>query len=70
MSYLQSVLFSKDMYNKSYANKWLKRNKYIPIKKVDETKNYYRYRISEPNYKYYRIIDFDIGIKAVLGFNK
>ncbi len=50
---IQSVLFSKEHYTRRTANKWIKDNNFIN-KKVDITKNWYRYRqfTPKPNYKY------------------
>ena len=68
-SHIQSIMFDKYQYTTTEARKWLKRNGYVPIKRVDETKNYYRYRLLKPfKTGRYRIIDFNRDIKAVVYF--
>ena len=67
-SYVQSLLFDKNKYTLKHTEDWIKNNKYKPIKQVHETKNYYRYRISKPNYKKYRMLNTNEGIKIILGF--
>jgi len=47
---LHSVLFDNTAYNATTAREWLKRHNIVPIKRVDKTKNYLRYRIRECNY--------------------
>lgn len=67
MSEIQSILFDKNKYDATKARKWLKRNKYKPIKRVHKTEKYLRYRIKQPNSKYqYRTISFGKDIKAVI----
>ena len=70
MSILQSVLFSKDLYDTSRARRWLRRNKITPSKRVHETTRFLRYRIKEPDYdKYeYRIKRISDGIKMIFGY--
>ncbi len=71
MSEIQSIIFEKDMFTTKKANRWLKKNKISPIKKVHETKNYYRYRITEPDFDYYITKQLSDGIKLVIGaFNQ
>ena len=67
MSTLQSVLMPKNKFNKKEANVWIKKNNYIN-KKVDETKNYYRYRQVPPpkdKVKYY-FVNLPNGVKFVM----
>jgi len=71
MSDIQAVIFEKRYYTPTTARKWLKRNGLTPIKAVDKTKNYLRYRIRIPAYKSYytytvpenRAVKFVIGVK-------
>lgn len=64
---IQSIMFNNKKYDSKKARKWLKKYNYKPIKRVDKTKNYLRYRIREPNEKLeYRIISFNKDIKAVI----
>ena len=48
MSQIQSVRFRKNKYTQSQARKWMKDNNITPLKRVDITKNWYRFRIREP----------------------
>ena len=71
MSKIQSMLFNKKYYNQKEAKQWLKDNNLKPIKRVDITKNFYRYRIRQPtDAYYYRIKKFKKGIEAVIMFKK
>lgn len=65
----QSIIFENDIYTAEQARQWLKKNGYKPIKRVDKTKNFLRYRLTEPEYKSYRTINVTKGIKIVLGIN-
>lgn len=49
---VQAILFPKKKFTIKKAEKWLKDSNYIPIKKVHETLNFYRYRLLEPNKKF------------------
>lgn len=70
MSYVQSVLFDRDVFSKADATKWLNKNGFISIK-VDKTKNYYRFRqVSPIEGNDYRIKKVTPGIKFVLGFTQ
>jgi hypothetical protein len=64
---VQSIIFNKHIYTPKEAKLWLKHNEYTPIKHVDITKNYLRYRIREPKKGHrYRMINFTKFIKAVI----
>ena len=64
---IQAIIFQKEDFTTKKARDWLKKYGYKPIKKVDKTKNYLRYRLTEPKKNsMYRIIDFGDDIKAVL----
>lgn len=47
--YIQSILINKRLLNKVKAKEYVKKMGYKPIKKVHETKNYYRFRINDPS---------------------
>lgn len=64
---IQSIIFEKKKFKSEDARKWLKKYGYKPIKRVDKTKNFLRYRIREPKKRaIYRTINFGDNIKAVL----
>ena len=69
MSQVQAILFDKKHFSPESSLKWLKDHDFRPIKKVHETENYYRYRMTEPKgHKNFRTIDFNNNIKAVIYF--
>lgn len=45
---IQAIIFDKHYWTPKEASRWLHNNKYYPIKKEHETKNYFRYRIHNP----------------------
>jgi hypothetical protein len=67
---VQAVIFPINKFTKSMANQWLSENKFIPIKAVHKTANFYRYRIQNPN-KFNRFADKKLsnGIQLILGFS-
>ena len=70
-STIQSVMFDNEIWNTTQARKWLKNNNLKPMKRVDKTENYLRYRMIDPSqFKKFRIITLKgvKGIKFVLGF--
>ena len=66
---IQSIIFDKSIWTIPKSKLWLKRKNYTPIKSVDITRNFYRFRIKEPNDNaIYRMINIGApssGIKAV-----
>ena len=63
---IQSIIFKRSEWYIVDAEFWLYRHNYKPIKPVDITTHYYRFRLREPiQGATYRIIDFGKGIKAV-----
>ena len=44
---LQTVLIPRSFFSLTDARKWMKDNGY-PVKKIDKTNNYYRFRQMEP----------------------
>lgn len=65
---VHSVIFDNTIYDTTHARAWLKKHKYYPIKRVDVTANYLRYRIRDPKmFKSFVTKDITHGIKLVLG---
>ena len=50
--YLQNVMFDITAFTINKCRDWLKKHQIIPIKGVDISKNYYRYRLIQPNTNY------------------
>ena len=72
MSKIQSVLFDRKKWTMADARKWLKMNRMKPIKSVDKTTNFYRYRLYSPK-KFKRFAMKPIkkhGLLFVIGFRK
>lgn len=46
---MQAIIINKNYYTLKEANKIIKNIGKKPIKKVHETKNYYRFRLQEPS---------------------
>lgn len=66
---IQAILFDRNIWTLLSAESWLKKHELYPIKKVHITKNYYRYRMTEPkkNKKYTTVkIDEYDGILFIL----
>jgi hypothetical protein len=70
MSEVQAVLFPKSKYNADQARRWLSKNGFKRMKRVDKSLNYLRYRITDPSqYSEYITKDAgDSGIKLVIGY--
>ena len=49
MTIFQAIMFDKKIYTTEQARKFLTKHKFNPIKRVRITKNYYRYRLKEPD---------------------
>ena len=63
---IQAILFDKSKFSTAQARKFLKKNGYIPIKRVHTTKTLHRYRIKTPDpNKKFRIKTIKPGIKMV-----
>lgn len=70
-SFIQSILFDRTKFNTKQARSWLKRNKLKPIKRVDKTEKFLRYRIEEPTDDLeFRTIELTDDIKAILAIEK
>ena len=71
MSEIQAVLFKTPKgWTTTKARAWLKKEKMTPIKRVDKSGMLLRYRIKEPDYKYYITKSQKNGINFVIGSNK
>ena len=65
----QAIIFDNSIYNIFTARNWLRKHKYKPIKNVDKTLHYLRYRLIEPDeFKNYVTRDLGNGIQLILGF--
>jgi hypothetical protein len=71
MSEIQAVLFKTPKgWTTTKARAWLKKEKMTPIKRVDKSGILLRYRLREPDYKYYITKSQKNGINFVIGSNK
>lgn len=71
MAKIQAILFKRKHFNCNKARQWLKKHQYSPIKRVDKTEHYLRYRLKTPSKtKKYRLIKFGDKIKAVIEYNE
>lgn len=67
---VQAVIFSSDLFTNAKAKNWLVSHRYVPIKGVDKTANYLRYRIRDPSqFSGFVIKEISPGIKIVFGKN-
>ena len=65
---LQSVLLSRDHYTLAQAKAFIRRNS-LKLKKIDTTKNYYRFRQIDPKgFKRFRTKTIKEGVKFVFAF--
>ena len=65
---LQSVMFEKDRWKTITARRWLKKNKYVPIRRVDRKGEHYLYRMNDPDEQLeYITKDLGEGIKMIMG---
>jgi hypothetical protein len=63
---VQSIIFDKKIYNLGDCINWLISNGFSH-NKVDESKNYYRFRQKKPNRRYkYSTIEITNGIKLII----
>jgi hypothetical protein len=72
---VQSIRFDKNIFSLKEASNILKQLDIKPIKKVDETKNQYRFRIIEPSFfnskTFITIKDDEVnGLSYIVGFLK
>ena len=69
MSEIQAVLFKNTKWDSKKSRDWLKKNKYVPIKRVHKTDTFLRYRLKEPNqYKRFITKKLGKGIELIIGF--
>ena len=64
---IQAVLFDNKIWTAPEARRWLKTHNLKPLKRVDKTERYLRYRITKPNPKSkYATKTTDKGVTFVL----
>ena len=69
MSSVQAVIFNNKKFNVNTARKWLSEHNIVPIKNVDKTIHYLRYRIKPPEqFNSFGIKEIAPGIKFVIGY--
>lgn len=67
---VQAVIFNNKKWDVNTARKWLKEHDYKPIKHVDKTENYLRYRIREPTFANYVLKPLgNSGIRLIFGID-
>lgn len=65
---IHSIIFDNKLFSTTEARKWLTEHDYQPIKRVDKTINYLRYRIRDPKlFKSFVTKEVTPGIKFVFG---
>lgn len=68
-SEVQAVIFDRHMWTTDQARDWLKKNDFVRLKRVDQTKNHYRYRITDPKkYARFTMKKTSVGISFVIGW--
>jgi hypothetical protein len=71
MSKIHAVIFEKKYWTPTRAEQWLSAHKLDPIKDVDVTTNFLRYRIRDPDlFDYFRMISLPNRAKLVIGFTQ
>jgi hypothetical protein len=66
---IQSIRFDKLRWTESTAEKWLSDHNLVPIKKFDETKHFFRYRLRRPNnFQKYFTKKLDNGIDLIIQY--
>lgn len=69
MSDIQAILFNKNMWNYNMAINWIEEHNFYPIKPVDITNRFYRFRIRDPKqFNKLRIKKTKDGIDFIFGF--
>ena len=67
---VHSIIFDNSMFTPDTARKWLSKHNYKPIKHVDKTLHFLRYRIRDPAlFKSFVTKEITPGIKIVFGIN-
>ena len=69
-THIQSLILSKDYFNRRQAESYIRRHKNFKPLKMDEKPKTWRFRLRVPdeNRYEYKIKPFTEGIKAVVGF--
>jgi len=68
---IQAIIFDNRFWDATSSRAWLKKHYYDPIKRVDKTKHYLRYRLQEPKQGVqYRLHEIPGHIKLVLEFSE
>ena len=68
MTHIQSLILSKDHFNRRQAESYIRRHKQYKPLKMDEKPKTWRFRLRVPDERYeYRIKPFTEGVKAVIG---
>ena len=68
-SEIQSARFRRGVWTTSEARRWLKKHKLVPMKRVDISKNYLRYRIKPPSeFTHFRTKNLNNNMELVIGF--
>ena len=66
---VQSVIIEKKFFSLKEAKEWILSHGYY-IFKIDETKNYYRFRQQDPSrYKHYFTKNVAKGVDFIIGYN-
>lgn len=66
---IQAVLFDRTKYTTQMARRWLQHHDITPLKRVHATKNFYRYRITQPNKeKRHRTKQITDGITLIIEY--
>ena len=69
MSEIQAILFPKDRFTPAQARAWLREHHNIPIKRAHQTKNYIRYRLTDPTkYSRYSTKITREGVELIIGY--
>ena len=69
MSQIQAILFDKSAFSTEDCRRWLRAHDYSPVKRVDVTPNWYRYRLAEPTTRYvYRTKQISDHISLIIGY--
>lgn len=65
---VHSIIFRKDKWTIQDSHRWLYQHGYRPIKNVDVTQNFYRWRIRDPNeFRQFVTKKVGKGIEIVFG---
>ncbi len=69
MSSVQSIIFNKNYWSLPQIKQWLRYHRFRPIKKVHETKNFYRYRLQNPsNFSRFITKKLPDNIELIIGY--